>query len=246
MILYLLVIAFQVYCIVDVIRRGRSSLWIMALVFLPVASAAAYFIVEILPTLQGNRHVRVARQKLVEKLDPERELRAAQQALDIADTMANRLRVADALTALGRHSEALPLYQRGAGPRPDFRTGEKLARSLFLNDKPDEALSMVDALPKVTGQSDRDRAALLRARILEDLGRNDEALEHYAEVVDRVPGDEARCRYAALLMKVGRKDEARRVLEDVEHRMKYLDRHTRTAEAQMYEWAMRELAALRT
>jgi len=246
MIFYLLILALQVVCVVDVIRRGRNSIWIMALIFLPVASALAYFVVEILPTLQHNRHVRAARQTVIEKLDPERELRAAQQALDITDTMANRLRVADALTALGRHSEALPLYQRGAGPRPDFRTGEKLARSLFLNDKPEEALSVVDALPKVTGQSDRDRAALLRARILEDLGRNDEALEHYAEVVDRVPGDEARCRYAALLMKIGRKDEARRVLEDVEHRMKYLDRHTRTAEAQMYEWAMRELAALRT
>lgn len=246
MIAYVAVLALQVYCIVDVIRRGRSYLWIMALVFLPVASALAYFAVEILPSLQGNRHVRVARQKLVEKLDPERELRAAQQALDVADTMANRLRVADALTALCRHPEALPLYQRGAGPRPDFRTGEKLARSLFLNDKPEEALSVVDALPKVTGQSDRDRAVLLRARILEDLGRNDEALEHYAEVVERVPGDEARCRYAALLLKVGRKDEARRLLEDVEHRMKYLDRHTRLSEAQMYEWAMKELTALRT
>jgi hypothetical protein len=246
MIFYFGVLALQIYCIVDVIRRGRSSLWIMALVFLPVASAVAYFIVEILPGLQGNWHVRVARQKLVEKLDPERELRAAQQALDVADTMANRLRVADALTALGRHSEALPLYQRGAGPRPDFRTGEKLARSLFLNDKPQEALTVVDALPKVTGQSDRDRATLLRARILEELGRNDEALEHYAEVVERIPGDEARCRYAALLLKVGRKEEARRTLEDVEHRMKYLDRHTRMSEAQMYEWAMRELTALRT
>src|SRR5215212_4071193 len=114
MIAYVAILALQIYCIVDVIRRGRSSLWIMALVFLPVASAVAYFVVEILPSLKGNRHVRVARQKLVEKLDPERELRAAQQALDIADTMANRLRVADALTALGRHSEALPLYQRGA------------------------------------------------------------------------------------------------------------------------------------
>lgn len=246
MIAYVAILALQVYCIVDVIRRGRSSLWIMALVFLPVASALAYFFVEILPGLQGNRHVRGARQKLVEKLDPERELRAAQQALDVADTMANRLRVADALTALGRHSEALPLYQRGAGPRPDFRTGEKLARSLFLNDKPGEALTVVDALPKVMGQSDSDRAALLRARILEDLGRNDQAIEHYAEVVERVPGDEARCRYAALLLKVGRKEEARRLLEDVEHRMKYLDRHTRMSEAQMYEWAMRELATLRT
>ncbi len=246
MILYIAVIALQVYCIVDVIRRGRNSIWIMALVFLPVASAVAYFIVEILPGLQHNRHVRVARQKVVETLDPERELRAAQQQLDIADTMANRIRVADAFTALGRHEQALPYYQRGAGPRPDFRTGEKLARSLFLNDHPEEALGALDALPKVTGQSDQDRSKLLRARILEDLGRNDEALEHYADVMERLPGDEARCRYAALLIKVGRKEEARRVLEDVEHRMKYIDRHTRTAEAPMYDWAIKELSALRT
>lgn len=246
MIVYVGILALQVLCIVDVIRRGRNSIWIMALIFLPVASALAYFIVEILPSLQHNRHVRVARQTVIEKLDPERELRTAQQALDIADTMANRLRVADALTALGRHSEALPLYQRGAGPRPDFRTGEKLARSLFLNDKPEEALSVIDALPKVTAQSDIDRAALLRARILEDMKRNDEALELYADVVDRVPGDEARCRYAALLIKVGRKAEARRVLEDVEHRMKYIDRTTRASHGPMYDWAMRELTTLRT
>jgi len=246
MIFYLLILALQVYCVIDVIRRGRNSLWIMALIFLPVASAIAYFIIEILPSLQHNRHVRAAKQTVIEKLDPERELRAAQQALDIADTMANRLRVADALTELGRHSEALPLYQRGAGPRPDFRTGEKLARSLFLNDKPEEALNVIDALPSVTGQSDRDRATLLRARILEDLKRNDEALALYGDIAERVPGDEARCRYAALLLKVGKKAEARRVLEDVEHRMKYIDRHSRVEHAPMYDWAMKELSGLRT
>jgi hypothetical protein len=243
---YLAVLALQVYCIVDVIRRGRNSMWIMALVFLPVASAVAYFFVEILPGLQHNRHVRTARQKVVEAIDPERELRAAQQALEIADTMANRIRVADALTALGRHAEALPLYQRGAGPRPDFRTGEKLARSLFLNDLPGEALSALNALPKVTAQSDLDRAALLRARVLEDLGRNDEALALYGDIANRLPGDEARCRYAALLLKVGRKAEALRMLEDVEQRLKFLDRHTRASQAPMYDWAMRELSALRT
>jgi hypothetical protein len=244
--IYIAVLALQVYCIVDVIRRARNSMWIMALVFLPVASAIAYFIVEILPGLQHNRHVRTARQKVVEAIDPERELRAAQQALEIADTMANRIRVADALTALGGHAEALPLYQRGAGPRPDFRTGEKLARSLFLNDRPGEALSALDALPKVTAQSDLDRAALLRARVLEDLGRNDEALALYGDIANRLPGDEARCRYAALLLKVGRKAEARRMLEDVEQRLKFLDRHTRASQAPMYDWAMRELSALRT
>lgn len=246
MIVYLLVIAFQVFCIVDVIRRGRNSIWIMALVFLPLASGIAYFIVEILPGLQGHRHVRAARQKIADTIDPERELRAAQQALDVADTMANRIRVADALTALGSHAEALPLYRSGAGARPDFRTGEKLARSLYFNDRPQDALAAVDALPKVTGQSDLDRVSLLRARILEDLGRSDEALGIYANIVERLPGDEARCRYAALLLKLGRRADARQVLEDVAHRMKYIDRHTRIAEAPMYDWAMRELTGLRT
>lgn len=246
MIVYLAILALQIFCVVDVIRRGRNTIWIMALVFLPVASALAYFIVEILPTLQHNRHVRAARQTVVEKLDPERELRAAQQALDVADTMANRLRVADALTELGRHSAALPLYQRGAGPRPDFRTGEKLARSLFLNDRPAEALSVLDALPNVTAQSDQDRAKLLRGRILEDMGRSDEALALYGDVMDRMAGDEARCRYAALLLKLGRRGEARRVLEEVEHRMKYIDRHTRASQGSMYDWAMSELTTLRT
>jgi len=246
MILYVAILAFQVFCIVDVIRRGRSTIWIMALVFLPLASGIAYFIVEILPTLQHNRHVRTARQQVIEKLDPERELRAAQQQLEIADTMANRIRVADALTELGRHKEALPLYQRGAGPRPDFRTGEKLARSLYLNDRSDEGLSMLDSLPKVTAQSDRDRTTLLRARILEDIGRTDEALQLYGDVMDRLPGDEARCRYAALLLKVGRKAEAVRVLEEVEQRMKFIDRHTRASNSPMYDWALKELGALRT
>ena len=87
---------------------------------------------------------------------------------------------------------------------------------------------------------------MLRARILEDLKRNDEALALYGDVMERVPGDEARCRYAALLLKVGRTLEARRVLEDVEHRMKYLDRLARQQNAPMYDWAMKELTALRT
>ena len=169
MIIYVAIIALQVYCIVHVIRNNGRTFWIFPLLIAPVVSAIAYFIVEILPTLQHNRHVRTAKEQIAQKMDPERELRAAQGQLDIADTMANRIRVADALTELGRHKEALPLYQRGAGPRPDFRTGEKLARSLYLNDRNDEALSVLDVLPRVTGQSDIDRTKLLRARILEDM-----------------------------------------------------------------------------
>jgi hypothetical protein len=245
MIVYLAIIAVQVAMIIDVIRNGRNRIWIMALMFLPVASTIAYLVIEVFPRMQHNRHVRQARQAIVEKLDPERELRSARAELDIADTAANRMRMADALADLGRHKEALPLYQRAVGKRLDVHLAAKLARSLYLNDRPQEALETLDALSEVSAQSDRDRLALLRARVLEELGRDEEALPLFADVSERLPGDEARCRYAALLLKLGKKGQARMVLEDVEHRLKRVNRQRDAADAPMYDWAMGELARLR-
>lgn len=245
---YLLVIALQVACIVHLMRRGGNPLWVTALIFLPVVSAIAYFFVEILPGLGQNRHVRTARAKAVATLDPERELRAARSALDLADTAGNRLRVADALAELGRHEEAVPLYReslRMTVGDPDVRTQGKLANSLYEIGQSEEALSLLDAVPAPMGQSERDRQMLLRAKILEHLNRKDAALELYADVVTRVPGEEARCRYAALLIEQGWDRKALVVLEEVEKRMKQMDRQQRAAEADMYRWATETLAGLR-
>ena len=52
------------------IRNGRSTIWVMALMFLPVASLVAYLIVEVAPRMKHNRHVRGARAQIVDKLDP--------------------------------------------------------------------------------------------------------------------------------------------------------------------------------
>jgi hypothetical protein len=86
---------------------------------------------------------------------------------------------------------------------------------------------------------------LLRAKILEALDRKDEALAVYADLVTRLPGEEGRCRYAALLLDQGWDKKALAVLEEVEARMKRLDRQQRAAEADMYRWAMDTLRDLR-
>ncbi len=246
MIFYVAIIAVQVALIIDVMRHGRNTFWIMALMFLPVASTIAYLVVEVLPRMKHNRHVRQAQVQLVDKLDPERELRAARDALDVAQTAANRMRLADALVARGRHAEALPLYRDAIGKaRPVYRAGEKLARCLFLADRSQEALEVLDTMSPPSTPSDRDRIALLRARILEELARDAEAEALYADLVDRYPGDEVRCRYAGLLLKQGRKVDARRLLDEVEHRLKRMTKLQRADNGAMYDWAMSKLAELR-
>lgn len=242
------VIALQVACIVHLMRHGRNQLWLSALIFLPVVSALAYVIVEVLPGAGTNRHVRVARAKAIAKLDPERDLRAARDALDLADTAANRLRLADALAELGRPDEAIPLYResiRMTVGDVDPRTQAKLADALYETGQCAEALALIDAIDPPMAQSDRDRHQLLRAKILEHLGRKKDALALYEDVVTRMPGEEARCRYAALLLDQGWERKALRVLEEVESRMKRLDRAQRAADADMYRWATDALAKLR-
>ena len=75
MIFWLLIIAVQVALVVDVVRNRRNTIWIMALVFLPLVSTIAFLIVEVLPRFQHNRHVRQAKAEMVRKIDPERDLR---------------------------------------------------------------------------------------------------------------------------------------------------------------------------
>ncbi|MEO8374811.1 MAG: tetratricopeptide repeat protein [Sphingomonas bacterium] len=246
MIIYLAILAIQVMLIIDVIRNGRNQLWIMALMFLPGPSTVAYLVLEVYPRFYGNRHVRTVRAKAVQALDPEREIRAARDALDLADTAANRIRLANAMTALGRHAEALPLLREAVERGPlDMRTGEKLARAEYETGDAAGALATLDANPPPSAQSDRDRQLLLRAKILEALGRKEEALALYADLVTRLPGEEGRCRYAALLLDQGWDKKALAVLEEVESRMKRLDRQQRAAEADMYRWAMDKLRELR-
>jgi hypothetical protein len=128
---------------------------------------------------------------------------------------------------------------------PDRRTQGKLATSLYESGQGAEALALLDAIEAPTGQSEGDRQLFLRGKIYEHLGRKDEALALYEDVVTRLPGEEARCRYAALLIAEGWDNKATKVLEEVERRMKHLDRHQRAAEADMYRWAGEALRALR-
>ncbi|HUJ02782.1 MAG TPA: hypothetical protein VLW75_04025, partial [Rhizomicrobium sp.] len=53
------------------------------------------------------------------------------------------------------------------------------------------------------------------ARALALQGKNDEALRQFEAVLPRFPGEEARCRYALLLQKLGQSDRARSVFREI-------------------------------
>ncbi|KPF73837.1 hypothetical protein IP88_08400 [alpha proteobacterium AAP81b] len=243
--LFLLSVLVQVACVVHIIRTGRNQLWLWAVVLLPAAGSLAYFVTEILPGILGSPDVRALRVAAEKRLDPERELRDATDALSIAATAANEIRLGDALSELGRHSDAVPHYDRALASLPvvDRPTRYRLALALLESGDARRALREAEALPRL-GETDGERAELLRARALEATGDTVAALALYAELADRIPGDEARCLYANLLITAGRKAEARTVLQEVAARARRLSRRQRAPNAAMYEWAASQLARL--
>jgi len=183
----------------------------------------------------------------VRRLDPERDLRAAREAVDVADTAATRTALADALAESGKWGEAVRHYREAVAKTPgkDRTVRFKLARACLEAGNTAEARRLLEELPESASPSENDRAALLLARSLEELGETDRAIALYAELGERMPGAEAQCRQAALLIGGGRRGDAVPLLEEAERRARRLDKMERRKEAEMYDWAARTLAELR-
>jgi hypothetical protein len=237
----------QVACVVHLFRNHRNSLWLWAIILLPIAGSAAYVVVEILPGLFQRRGVRAVQAAAVRKLDPERELRAAREAIDVADTAATRTALADALAEAGNWGEAVRHYREAMARTPgkDRAAGLKLARACLEAGNTSEARRLLETLPESASPTENDRSALLLARSLDELGEADRAAALYAELGERMPGAEAQCRHAALLIAGGRAAEAVPLLEETERRARRLDKMERKKDAEMYDWAARTLAELR-
>lgn len=237
----------QVACVVHLFRNHRNSLWLWAIILLPIAGSAAYAVVEILPGLGRRREVRAVKAAAVRKIDPERELRAAREAVDVADTASTRTALADTLAEAGNWGEAVRHYREAVAKTPgkDRTARFKLARACLEAGNTAEARRLLEELPESASPSENDRAALLLARSLEALGETDRAIALYSELGERMPGAEAQCRHAALLIGRGQSGDALVLLEETERRSRRLDKMERRKESEMYDWAARTLGELR-
>ncbi len=165
-------VVLQIACAVHCVRNRGNNLWLMVIIFLYVPGCLAYIVFEILPQYAGHREVRRVRAAAAKALDPERDVRAAREALDTADTAANRIALADALGEAGAWAEAIAHYEAAAAkaPAPERSTQFKLACACFEAGRFDRARALLDSLPRSGSQAENDRADLLRARLLEESG----------------------------------------------------------------------------
>jgi hypothetical protein len=233
--LFLLLLLVEILFVVHAVKTGRASPWAFIILFAPVVGVVAYVVAVLVPEWMNGRQGQRAQRSIAKAFNPEKRYRELSDAVEIADTIANRAALAQECALIGRHHEAQRHFDvilaRPMGDEPVYMAGK--ARAQFEVDEAAEAVATLDALRRRWPDYHSADAHLIYARALEACGRNEEALTEYRALSDYFIGAEARVRYGLLLARVGREGEAKAWLNEVLTQLRRAPAHVRTAQA---EW----------
>ncbi|MFD2264028.1 tetratricopeptide repeat protein [Lacibacterium aquatile] len=243
---FVLSLLVQVACVVHIMRTGRERFWIYVVVLLPMAGTAAYLVAEVLPGMIGARTSQKMIQNAGRAINPTRDLRRCEQALDMADTISNRQQLAEQYMIHGRPADAEQLYARSLvgmhADDPTLLLG--LAQARHEQGNFDGALECFDHMAGGL-ESLSPEATLFYARCLEGARRTTDAISVYERIADAYSGEEARCRYAMLLYGQGRVAESMALFQEILKRADRAKRGYRQDQKAWIDIARQAMAAAR-
>ncbi len=214
---------------VHAVRSGQDRYWLMVLFMFPLLGSLVYALAIWLPSMRYTQQGRAVSRGVERLLNPGRELREAQDAYDIAATVDNRLRLADALVGDKRPAEAIEHYRnalRGIhSDDPDIHV--RLGQALLESGRPAEARQLLDDLIKHKPDFRSAQGHLVYARAVAAEGNRDKAKEEFETLIGYSSGFEAQAYYAQALVDWGERERAQAVCDGAMKQAKRLPGYAR-------------------
>ncbi len=209
----LLLMIVNLYFIVHAVKTGRPYYWIWIIFAMPVLGAAAYFIVEMRPTLR-----RVDWQSLRWRFtSPEARIALLSDAATDSPTVKNRSLLAREYETQGRWSLAADQYRESLNGvfADDPRLRINLANALLEaneSEQANEVLSQVSSQRDSKLEADR-KLSLYRCQVA--IGQCESAIEGLSELALRSSSLAPRFFLAQAMFAAGRNKDANQELETV-------------------------------
>lgn len=224
-------------------KTGRER-WIFIIIMVPALGGLVYFLTQILPDLQHNSAARKVSSNVAKMVNPTRDLQRLRENLDIVDTVQNRQLLARECVNAGLLQEAIELYKECLQGRTehDPYIMLELATAYFAGEFYPEAKNTFVELRETSPEFRSAEGHLLYARTLEYLEENDDSLREYEAVAHYFPGEEANCRNALLLKKIGRTEKATEIFNQILTRHRRRSRQHKRIEKQWVDISRQNLA----
>lgn len=234
-ILSLLLLLVDATCVIHAARNGRLNPWAWVIMLLPGIGAVAYVMLVVVPEWGEGPRGRRIKAGVAQAVSPEKRYRDAALALEIADTAANRHALASEAARLGRHDEAIALFDALIGqPMGDEpKAHEDRARVLAEAGRAAEAVAALDRLKARWPDYESPQGHLLYAEALAASGRGGEAETEYRALLGYFAGPEPALGLVRLLASLGRPGEARLLAADYVRRIETSPKFTRTLHAEV-------------
>lgn len=240
---YLLIsLAFAYHCI----RTGRPWWWLLIIGMAGPLGWGAYIIFSVVPDMFGSSSARRFADNVASMADPGRSYREKLREVERVGSADAKRALAEECIKRGLFQDAVELYESAMqGPigQDDPTLLKGMARAKLLAGDGEGAVAAFEKL------KDLDRAAfdadteLDYARALALVGRTDDALRQFECVVPRYPGEEARCRYALLLLQLGHRERAQALFREIVDSVKHAPSYYRSRQREWYQIAKQQLAA---
>ena len=206
-------IAVQVYFAVHAIRTGRERPWLFIIIIFPGVGSLIYFFSEYLPDMQRAARLRKKRAEV----NSPKHLRYLEDQVEITPSVKNKKALAEAYVHSGMFDKAIPVFEsclQGLHEKDPFIL-EGLCCAFFFKGDFETAKIKLLELKQLRGDDPNNDFDLLLARAYEKLGETEAAVEEYYRLVKHFSGAEASCRYALLLKKIGRREEATTIFKQI-------------------------------
>ena len=210
------------------IRNGRSPMWLMALAVASFAGGYAFFatigvwfaylVFAVIPDAWNSHSMRRFTGGMARAADPGRSYREKLRQAELVGSVDAKRELAEESVNRGQFAEAIALYQSAMqGPlgAADPVLLKGLGRARLLSGDGAAAETLFVQLKQADPAAVDADVELDWARALEIQGKTDAAIRQYDSVVARYPGEEARCRYALLLEKLGQNDRAQSLFREI-------------------------------
>jgi len=239
----LLTLLVQFACAAHVVRTDRSYVWIVPIVLVPWLGCAAYLLVAVLPDALGSVAGRRFADDVPNITDPGTSYRQKKRDVELVGSAQAKRVFAEECIKRGRFQDAVDLYTSAAqgvqAEDPALLNG--LGRAKLLAGDGAGAEAAFATLRKVDPPSFTADAQLDYARALALQDKFDEARAQYEALLRVYPGEEARCRYAVLLDKLGERDRAKELFREIVASVKGAPSYYRSRQREWTNIARRNL-----
>lgn len=218
---------------VHAVRSGQPIFWLIILFSFPLLGSLVYFFAIYLPASRLKTGARRAVAATIKILDPERDLREAQDTFEMAPTAQNQIRLAEALLEVGEAQAAAENYEAClAGPfasDPNIRLGA--ARSYVGCERYQEAIDHLESIRKENPAFRKPEVCLALACAYAGIQDHAKAREQFEFAYQQYGSFEICAEYAIWAVQAGEIDKAKALRSEIEMTIKRWPKHSRKINA---------------